>query len=64
MGQGKDVQPRKRKAAGPTEQATRSKMHAKAAGDKQKKAVEAAAALHNPLGGGSSNVPGESLGWQ
>ena len=44
MGKGKDVQPRTRRAAGPTERAARSSTIATKAADKEKKLVEAAAA--------------------
>ena len=63
MGKAQDVQPRKRKAAGPTEQASRSQMHAKTAGDKQKKVVKATAAGRakmqaSLLGGGRPRASG------
>ena len=43
MGKATDVQPRKRKAAGPAEQAARSSMIARKAAGKEKKGVEATA---------------------
>ena len=63
MGKAQDTKQRTRKPASAAEQASRSQAHAKAAGDKQKKAVEAAAAARarwqaSFLGGSSQRASG------